>query len=396
MKMVDLVIVGAGMVGLALASALRDSGLRIAVIDKKSPDDMIANPSVRVSAINLASERFLTRIGAWSELARKQPFCGMSVWEKDSFAHFELDANQFQQSHLGSIVENNVIQHALLKTLQDSSVELFDSANIESVSENEQGVVLMLDNQQMLFTRLLVAADGANSGLRQQFRIPVTSWNYQHTALVATVRTAEPHQNIARQIFTSQGPLAFLPLWQPDLSSIVWSLPPLLAEDLASCDESEFNHRLAAAFDVKLGVCELIGARELCPLTARYARQQVQSRLILLGDAAHTIHPLAGQGVNLGLMDAAALSDTLHQLLNLQLPLDDAMALRRYERWRKAEAVQWLATMEGFKQLFSGDHPLKKLIRGTGMRLAAHSMPLMKPLLEKALGINDTLPESAR
>jgi 2-octaprenylphenol hydroxylase len=396
MKMVDLVIVGAGMVGLALASALRDSGLRIAVIDKKSPDDMVANPSVRVSAINLASERFLTRIGAWSELARKQPFCGMSVWEKDSFAHFELDANQFQQSHLGSIVENNVIQHALLKTLQDSSVELFDSANIESVSENEQGVVLMLDNQQMLFTRLLVAADGANSWLRQQFRIPVTSWNYQHTALVATVRTAEPHQNIARQIFTSQGPLAFLPLWQPDLSSIVWSLPPLLAEDLASCDESEFNHRLAAAFDVRLGVCELIGARELCPLTARYARQQVQSRLILLGDAAHTIHPLAGQGVNLGLMDAAALSDTLHQLLNLQLPLDDAMALRRYERWRKAEAVQWLATMEGFKQLFSGDNPLKKLIRGTGMRLAAHSMPLMKPLLEKALGINDTLPESAR
>jgi 2-octaprenylphenol hydroxylase len=396
MKMVDLVIVGAGMVGLALASALRDSGLRIAVIDKKSPDDMVANPSVRVSAINLASERFLTRIGAWSELARKQPFCGMSVWEKDSFAHFELDANQFQQSHLGSIVENNVIQHALLKTLQDSSVALFDSANIESVSENEQGVVLMLDNQQMLFTRLLVAADGANSWLRQQFRIPVTSWNYQHTALVATVRTAEPHQNIARQIFTPQGPLAFLPLWQPDLSSIVWSLPPLLAEDLASCDESEFNHRLAAAFDVRLGVCELIGARELCPLTARYARQQVQSRLILLGDAAHTIHPLAGQGVNLGLMDAAALSDTLHQLLSLQLPLDDAMALRRYERWRKAEAVQWLATMEGFKQLFSGDHPLKKLIRGTGMRLAAHSMPLMKPLLEKALGINDTLPESAR
>jgi 2-polyprenylphenol 6-hydroxylase len=396
MKMMDLVIVGAGMVGLALASALRGSGLRIAVIDKKFPDEVVAEPSVRVSAINLASERFLTRIGAWPELARKQSFAGMSVWEKDSFAHFELDADLFQQSHLGSIVENNVIQHALLKTLQDSSVELFCSAQIQSVSENEQGVVLMLDNQQMLFTGLLVAADGANSWLRQQFRIPVVSWDYQHSALVATVRTAEPHQNIARQIFTPQGPLAFLPLWQPDLSSIVWSLPPLLAEDLASCSASEFNHRLAAAFDVRLGVCDVTGVRELYPLTARYARQQVQSRLILLGDAAHTIHPLAGQGVNLGLVDAAALSDTLRQSLNLQLPLSDSMALRRYERWRKAEAAQWLATMEGFKQLFSGDDPVKKLVRGAGMRLAAHSLPLMKPLLEKALGVNDTLPESAR
>nr|WP_321242509.1 FAD-dependent monooxygenase [uncultured Tolumonas sp.] len=396
MKMLDLVIVGAGMVGLALASALRESGLRIAVIDQKLPEDMTPEPATRVSAINLASERFLTRSGAWSLLERKAIFTGMSVWEKDSFAHFELDASQFQQPHLGHIVENNVIQQALLTTLQDSSVELFCPAQIQSVSENEQGVVVLLDNQQMLFTRLIVAADGANSWLRQQFRIPVTSWDYQHTALVATIRTAEPHQNIARQIFTPQGPLAFLPLWQENLCSIVWSLPSLQAEDLASCAEAEFNHRLAAEFDVRLGVCELVSARVLCPLKARYARQQVQSRLILMGDAAHTIHPLAGQGVNLGLMDAAALADTLLQSIKQQTPIDDAMTLRRYERWRKAEAMQWLTTMEGFKQLFSGDHPLKKLVRGAGMRLAAHSMPLMKPLLAQALGVSEELPESAR
>ena len=396
MKMLDLVIVGAGMVGLALASALRESGLRIAVIDQKLPEAMTLEPSTRVSAINLACERFLTRTGAWPLLARKAIFTGMSVWEKDSFAHFELDASQFQQPHLGHIVENNVIQQALLTTLQDSTVELFCPAQIQSVSENEQGVVVLLDNQQMLFSRLIVAADGANSWLRQQFRIPVTSWDYQHTALVATIRTAEPHQNIARQIFTPQGPLAFLPLWQENLCSIVWSLPSLQAEDLASCAEAEFNHRLAATFDVRLGVCELDSARVLCPLKARYARQQVQSRLVLMGDAAHTIHPLAGQGVNLGLMDAAALADTLLQSIKQQIPLDDAMTLRRYERWRKAEAVQWLATMEGFKQLFSGDHPLKKLVRGAGMRLAAHSMPLMKPLLAQALGVSEELPESAR
>ncbi len=396
MKMLDLVIVGGGMVGLALASALRNSGLRIAVVDKKLPSDITADAATRVSALNLASERFLSRIGAWPLLSRKQYFSAMSVWERDSFAHFDVDASQFEQQHLGHIVENNVVQQALLATLQDSAVELLIPAQIQSVSENEQGIALVLDNQQMLFTRLLVAADGANSQLRQQFRIPLTSWDYQQTALVATIRTAEPHQQVARQVFTPEGPLAFLPLWQDNLCSIVWSLPSLLAEDLASCPEAEFNHRLAATFDMKLGLCELVSARELCPLTARYARQQVQSRLILLGDAAHTIHPLAGQGVNLGFMDVAALSDTLQQMLAQGIPVDDARMLRRYERWRKAEAVQWLATMEGFKRLFSGDDPIKKLIRGTGMRLAEYSMPLMKPLLSKALGTSGELPESAR
>ncbi|MBB6056312.1 FAD-dependent monooxygenase [Tolumonas osonensis] len=396
MKMLDLVIVGGGMVGLALASALRNSGLRIAVVDKKLPSDITADAATRVSALNLASERFLSRIGAWPLLSRKQYFSAMSVWERDSFAHFDVDASQFEQQHLGHIVENNVVQQALLATLQDSAVELLIPAQIQSVSENEQGIALVLDNQQMLFTRLLVAADGANSQLRQQFRIPLTSWDYQQTALVATIRTAEPHQQVARQVFTPEGPLAFLPLWQDNLCSIVWSLPSLLAEDLASCQEAEFNHRLAATFDMKLGLCELVSARELCPLTARYARQQVQSRLILLGDAAHTIHPLAGQGVNLGFMDAAALSDTLQQMLAQGIPVDDARMLRRYERWRKAEAVQWLATMEGFKRLFSGDDPIKKLIRGTGMRLAEYSMPLMKPLLSKALGTSGELPESTR
>jgi 2-octaprenylphenol hydroxylase len=395
MKMLDLVIVGAGMVGLALASALRESGLRIAVIDQKLPEAMTLEPSTRVSAINLASGRFLTRTGAWPLLARKAIFTGMSVWEKDSFAHFELDASQFQQPHLGHIVENNVIQQALLTTLQDSTVELFCPAQIQSVSENEQGVVVLLDNQQMLFSRLIVAADGANSWLRQQFRIPVTSWDYQHTALVATIRTAEPHQNIARQIFTPQGPLAFLPLWQENLCSIVWSLPSLQAEDLASCTEDEFNHRLAAAFDVRLGVCELVSARVLCPLKARYARQQIQSRLVLMGDAAHTIHPLAGQGVNLGFMDAAELIAELKRLHRQGKDIGQYIYLRRYERSRKHSAALMLAGMQGFRDLFSGTNPAKKLLRDIGLKLA-DTLPGVKPqLIRQAMGLND-LPEWLR
>lgn len=395
MKMLDLVIVGGGMVGLSLASALRDSGLRIAIVDTKLPDAVTEEASVRVSALNLASERFLRKSGAWRFLLRKQAFSAISVWEKDSFAHFDVDAGQFQQPHLGHIIENNVVQQALLTTLEGSAVDLQFGRQIQSVSENEQGVVLVLDDQQILFSRLLIAADGANSMIRQQFRIPLTSWDYQHTALVATVRTTEPHNHMARQVFAPQGPLAFLPLWQENHCSIVWSLPALVAEELVSCPVDEFNHRLAVAFDMQLGLCELASERVLCPLTARYARQQVQSRVILIGDAAHTIHPLAGQGVNLGFMDAAALTDAILQLQAENIPLDDTKLLRRYERWRKAEAVQWLATMEGFKRLFSGDDPLKKWIRGVGMRMAAHSLPLLTPLLGRALGITGELPESA-
>ena len=143
---------------------------------------------------------------------------------------------------------------------------------------------------------------------------------------------------------------------------------------------------------MRLGLCELVSRRDVCPLTARYARQVVQSRVIILGDAAHTIHPLAGQGVNLGFMDAAALADTLLQMIADGAALEDTGRLRRYERWRKAEAVQWLAAMEGFKRLFGNDDPFIKLIRGAGMQLAQHSMPLMKPILSKALGISGTEP----
>lgn len=396
MKMVDIVIVGAGMVGLALAAALKECGLRVVLLDKTEPTPLETSPSTRVSAINLASERFLRNVGAWQSIARKQPFTSMSVSEKDSFAHFELRADDVDVSHLGYIVENNQIQHALISSLQNSDVEVCFHQKIESIAENEQGILLVLDEQQMLFTRLLVAADGANSWLREISRIPLTSWDYDHTALVATVRTAEPHHNVARQIFSPKGPLAFLPLWEENLCSIVWSLPPLDAEMLLDCDEDEFNHHLSVAFDMQLGLVSLDGPRQLCPLKARFARQQVKSRIILLGDAAHTIHPLAGQGANLGLMDAAALADILLSQQKQGVSIDESAVLRRYERWRKAEAAQYLAAMEFFKRLFEIDNPVVKWIRGNGMQLTNTMKPLLRPIFDLALGNLGEIPKLAK
>ncbi|PJG57567.1 FAD-dependent monooxygenase, partial [Aeromonas cavernicola] len=232
--------------------------------------------------------------------------------------------------------------------------------------------------------------------VRRQADIPLTSWDYGHHALVATVRCAEPHQAVARQIFTPAGPLAFLPLWQPDLCSIVWSLPAARAEALSACDDESFNRQLTAAFDARLGLCKVEGPRSAIPLTARYARDFARERLVLVGDAAHTIHPLAGQGVNLGLLDAAALAEQILQIQRAGGDIGLLANLRHYERWRKNEAAHMLAAMEGLKRLFSGAHPVKKLLRGVGLRAANLLTPVKDQLIRRAMGLDGELPALAR
>lgn len=396
MKMVDIAIVGAGMVGLSLAAALKESGLKVVVLDKSTSTPITVEPSTRVSAINLASERFLKNINAWEHIVRKQAFSGMSVWEKDSFAQFELTAEDADVGHLGHIIENNQIQQALQASLAGSDIEIWSGTAIQSVTENEQGVVFVLENQQILFSKLVVAADGANSWLRQLVRIPLMSWDYEHSAIVATVRTELPHGNVARQIFTADGPIAFLPLWEENLCSIVWSTSPLKAAALLECDTDIFNHKLSAAFDMKLGLVSVESERTLCPLKARFARDQIKSKFILVGDAAHTIHPLAGQGVNLGFMDAAALAEIFIAQKQNAAAINDVSVLRGYERWRKAEAVQYLAAMEIFKRLFELDNPLIKLIRASGMVLTNQFKPILKPIFDLALGNQGEIPRLAQ
>ncbi|MGE6101679.1 FAD-dependent monooxygenase, partial [Aeromonas salmonicida] len=242
----------------------------------------------------------------------------------------------------------------------------------------------------------VVAADGAHSWVRRQADIPLTSWDYGHHALVATVRCAEPHEAVARQIFTPDGPLAFLPLWQPDLCSIVWSVPATRAEALCAGDDEQFNRQLTTAFDGRLGLCKVEGARSAIPLTARYARDFARERLVLVGDAAHTIHPLAGQGVNLGLLDAAALAEQIMQSQRAGIDIGLLANLRGYERWRKSEAARMLAAMEGLKRLFSGANPLKKLVRGGGLCAFDALAPLKQGVIRAAMGLDGELPALAK
>lgn len=244
----------------------------------------------------------------------------------------------------------------------------------------------------MLVAKLLVGADGANSWLRQQANIPINFRDYQHTALVCNVETAEPHQQICRQIFSADSILAFLPLHQPHLSSIVWSLDPLQARELVNCDESDFNRALTVAFDNRLGLCKVHSHRNIYPLTARFARDFAQARIALIGDAAHTIHPLAGLGVNLGFMDSLALAEQIELNLHADNDIGDYRRLRYFERWRKTEATKMLTAMQGFKALFNGRDPVKKLIRGIGLTLTDKFSPIKDQFILHATGLTGDLP----
>ena len=394
MQTFDVAIAGGGMVGLAVACGLQGSGLRVAVLEK-APEpqfDPASAASIRVSAINAASERLLQKLDVWSGILalRASTYHGMEVWDQDSFGSISFDDEQQGLSHLGHIIENEVIHSALWqRASQCSDITLFAPAQLQQVAFGDNEAFITLQDGSMMSARLLVAADGANSWLRDKADIPITFWDYDHHALVANIRTDMPHDAIARQVFHGDGILAFLPMQDPHLCSIVWSLSPQEAARVQSMPEALFNQQLSVAFDMRLGLCHVESERKTFPLMARYARNFAAHRLALVGDAAHTIHPLAGQGVNLGFMDAAELIAEIRRLHQDGKDIGQHLYLRRYERSRKHSAAMMLAGMQGFRELFAGTHPAKKLLRDVGLKLA-DTLPGVKPMmLKQAMGLND-------
>lgn len=399
MRAFDIVIVGGGLVGLTQALALRKTGLSVAVVET-NPSQGFPNsePQLRVSALTLASENIFRSLGAWQHLdsSRINPYQSMYVWDQDSFANIGFNAEQVQRSQLGYIVENQNIRHALwLETQQATNIEIL-AVKIAKLSFGQQECFISLDDDTHLTARLVIGADGPNSLVKKHASLPQTFWDYDQHAIVATVKTVEPHNNSARQIFTPSGPLAFLPLWDNHQSSIVWSQDEEKATELLRLSDQEFNKALTAAFDCTLGLCELISNRQAYPLKMQYARQWVRDRVAIIGDAAHTIHPLAGQGANLGISDAAALAQQISQLVEQGKDFGLAKNLRPFERWRKTETVKMVAAMEGFKRLFSGKHPLKKLVRDAGLSLANHSPKAKQRIIQQAMGLEGELPEIAK
>lgn len=379
----QVVIVGGGMVGLSLALGLRQQGREVALIEQREKSAAVPEElQLRVSAISEGSRSWLDSLGAWDHIPdeRLGPYQEMQVWERDSAAAISFTAAEADLPVLGHIVENAVLEAALWQQAEQSGVQLFSGVDYEEPEQGERDISLVLSSGDIVLGQLLVAADGAQSRLRQLAGTPVTFKDYEQQGLVATVRCQEPHGQVARQAFMPGGPLALLPMAQPDLCSIVWSLPILDAERFAAEPQAEFEKRLSVASDMVLGPLELVSKRANFPLQMRYAERWVSGRQVLVGDAAHTIHPLAGQGANLGLGDARELVERLGQLgtLNGVWDADELQrALLSYQRARKAAAVQHIATMEGLHQLFNTANPLVRLARGVGLKTVA-AQPLLK------------------
>ena len=392
----DVAIIGGGMVGLATAIGLAQDGVKTVVIDAGETQTVTGEPRLRVSAINKASTNLLKNLGAWSYIdeARIGMYDTMHVWTKDGLGSIDFDSKQQNEPILGNIIENDNISHALA-TRANELAELTHIQNqrVSNIAFGDKETWISLDSGDNITASVVVAADGANSWVREQCKIPLTFWDYDHHAIVANIRTAVAHENCARQVFLQDGPLAFLPLNEPDLCSIVWSVPPEKAKALQAMNAENFNKALTAAFDGKLGLCQLESDSPAFPLRMRYARQFAQHRLILAGDAAHTIHPLAGQGVNLGFLDAASIIETLADLKQQNKDLGDYRNLRSLERWRKAEAAEMIAAMEGLKRLFAGSNPIKKALRDFGLNLVNQIGPIKAIFAKHALGHKLKLPK---
>jgi len=401
----DLIIVGAGMVGSALALALQEQGLDVLLVDggplSVKPFEPHAAFEPRVSALSVASQRILDRLGVWDGIAARRacPYGEMQVWDGSGTGQIHFSAGSVHAESLGHIVENRVVQDALLERLHDSPIGLLPGARLEQLRRSGDGWLLSLSDGRELRAPLIIAADGANSAVRRLAGCATREWDYLHHAIVTSVRCSKPHQSTAWQRFTDDGPLAFLPLAGPageHWCSIVWSVTPPEAERLMALDEAAFRRALGFAFEHRLG--EVLHADErLCiPLRQRHAKRYVEEGLALIGDAAHSIHPLAGQGVNLGFLDVAVLTEVLLHAAQRGERLSDVKVLSRYERRRMPHNLAMMAAMEGFERLFQADPLPVRWLRNSGLNWV-DALPEAKALfVRQALGLSGDLPELAR
>lgn len=393
----EVVIVGGGMTGLTAAALLAHGGcgdsLRITVVDAAARPrfDPAADVALRVSAIAAGSAGLFDAIGAWDRIVdtRACPYEHMRVWDgaddPDGPSTLRFDADEFAVRQLGFIVENVLIQDSILRVLDRTDVSLRFDSPIQAIDATGRTCRLRLEDGRELEADLLVGADGARSFVRESAGIAVMRRPYAQSAFVTHLQPQRPHGATARQRFLADGPLGMLPLADGRIS-VVWATTPGAARDAMNASDAELGALLTEASDEALGELTVAGPRGTFPLCAQHARNYVLPRLALIGDAAHAVHPLAGQGANLGLADASALSTVIEEAIRKGEHPGDRPVLRRYERARKGANATMLHLMTGLNQLFAAASPTLGELRRAGMRLFNVSGPLRERAVRVALG----------
>ena len=389
MQSFDIVIVGGGMVGAALANALAPSKLAIAVVERQSPAPFAPEQplDLRVSAISAASETLLRRLNAWPAIEgmRLCQYRYLETWETDG-ANLVFDSSDLESPHLGHIIENRVIQLALWRQFErHDNVTLLSDCDIEQITLADDGQLLRLAGGETIEARLLIGADGANSRVRQAANIGVTAWDYRQHAMLINITTEQAQQDITWQQFTPHGPRALLPLAGPH-ASLVWYDSPSRIHELAQLSPAALKAQICAEFPDRLGEFDVDGQGAF-PLTRRHAQAYVKPGLALVGDAAHTINPLAGQGVNLGFKDVDKLAEVICDAVIEKRDWSSLETLRRYEQGRRGDNLLMQSAMDLFYLTFSNDKPPLKLLRGLGLSLANRTGYAKKQVMRYAMGL---------
>lgn len=394
-----VVIVGGGIVGATAACALAQAGITVTLIDAHNPArEWPAEPlDIRVSALTRASQNILQAVGAWPAMQQRGvgPYDHMHVWDADSAGMLDFDAADTEFTELGHLVENRVTVASLwdrLESFPDASIVCpAKVADLQIASDNAK---VVLDDGQILAAELVIAADGRDSALRQMAGIQTTGWEYKQDGLVATISTEKSHQFTAWQRFLPEGPLAFLPL-KNGQCSIVWTLSHQTAQAYLSLSDEDFLQQLEQASDGVLGKMLAVGPRGAFPLRFQYAKQYSADHFVLIGDAAHAMHPLAGQGANAGLLDAAAIAELIIKAQQANRPLGSHKLLRQYERWRKGDNLAMMSSMDIINKMYTVQNEVSRQLRGTGMSWVNHSTGLKNYFNRYAMGLRDDLPSLA-
>ncbi len=397
----QVIIVGGGLAGNTLAGLLASKGLDCIIIEAGSQQTAQSSSAAdpRALALTFASRRILQSFGVWQQLPEKRlgHFSRMQVWDENGKGEVVFDSADICQPALGFIVEQSVLQDSLVRTVSGMpSVRVYHDSLLSQIEWHEQAISVLLENGQKLSANLLVGADGGHSRSRELAGINTTEHDYQQHALACLVQTTLPHEHVARQRFLSHGPLAFLPMHNAHECGVVWSTQPQQAQELLRMEEEEFNRVLAEAFEYRLGEITKSDLRSSFPLRRAQADAYCKDRFALIGDAAHSVHPLAGQGANLGLLDAASLAQLVLKADAANRDIAARPVLRAYERWRKFENKIMMMTLEGFKYTFENQSGPVPVLRNRALDLANSIVPLKHTIMRHAMGLSGDLPELAK